>query len=117
MTDDQFEATVRTLPRAAVISLRGGIDASAEQSLNSAYEEAESTEPEAILLDFAAAGYINSTGIALIVGVLARARKSHLRIMASGLSPHYRQVFEITRLTDFMDLYPDESAALAGLMV
>jgi anti-anti-sigma factor len=56
--------------------------------------------------------YINSTGIALVVGLLARARKSHHPIAACGLSPHYREIFEITRLVDYMPVFSDEVAAL-----
>ena len=52
------------------------------------------------MLDFAAVDYINSTGIALIVSVLARARAERRKVVASGLSPHYREIFDITRLSD-----------------
>ena len=114
MAKKRFEATVRFLPQAAVLSLRGDIDSSAEQMFNSAYEEAEMGEPKSILLDFASVDYINSTGIAVIVGLLARARQAHRQIKASGLSAHYQHVFEITRLADFVDLYPDQEAALAA---
>jgi anti-anti-sigma factor len=66
-----------------------------------------------VLLNFADVEYINSTGIALIVGLLARARKHGTRVLAAGLSEHYREIFEITRLADFMELYPDEEGAVA----
>src|SRR5207249_6314301 len=52
--------------------------------------------------------YINSTGIALIVGILARARKERRAIVACSLSAHYQEIFEITRLSDFMRMFPDE---------
>ncbi len=35
-------------------------------------------------------------------------------MLAAGLSDHYREIFEITRLADFMRIFPDERAALAG---
>jgi anti-sigma B factor antagonist len=57
---------------------------------------------------------MNSTGIALVVGLLARARKSKRRIVACGLSPHYREIFEITRLADFMPVFRDETSALTA---
>ena len=57
--------------------------------------------------------YINSTGIALIVGLLARARKSNRRLVVIGLSDHYVEIFHITRLVDFMSIYPDETSVLA----
>jgi hypothetical protein len=45
--------------------------------------------------------------------LLARARKSKRRLLAYGLSDHYVEIFQITRLVDFMNVYPDEASALA----
>ncbi len=101
-------------PRVAVVELRGEINTFAEAVLNSAYDEAERESPDTILLNFTGVDYINSTGIALIVSLLARARKSRIRLLASGLSPHYVEIFNITRLADFMTVYPDEASALAS---
>ncbi|HEV8191545.1 MAG TPA: STAS domain-containing protein [Ktedonobacterales bacterium] len=110
-----FEARVRNQqPRVVVLDLQGEINAFAEESLNAAYAEAEAQQPELILLNFTDVDYINSTGIALIVGLLARARKNHRRLIACGLSPHYVEIFNITRLVDYMNVYPDEVAALAS---
>ena len=57
-----------------------------------------------IRLDFTAVAYINSTGIALIVGLLGRARAAAVPVSACGLTDHYREIFEITRLSDFMTI-------------
>jgi anti-anti-sigma regulatory factor len=38
------------------------------------------------------------------VGLLARARTNGQVLSARGLSEHYRQIFEITRLADFMTI-------------
>ena len=77
-----LEAQVRHLPALAVIDLQGDIDSFAEQALDAAYSEAESQEPLTILLNFTKVDYINSTGIALIVSLLARARKDQRRLAA-----------------------------------
>ena len=61
-------------------------------------------------LDFKGVPYINSTGIAVIVGLLARARRNGQKLGARGLSEHYRQIFEITRLADFMTILDDEGS-------
>ena len=66
-----------------------------------------------MVLDFEGAGYINSTGIALIVGLLAKARARGLPVRAFGLTPHYREIFEITRLADFLAITADEDSAVA----
>ncbi len=112
-----LEAHVRHQPAIAIIDLHGEVNALAENVLNVAYVDAESQESAAILLNFSGVDYINSTGIALIVSLLARARKSHRRLLACGLSDHYVEIFQITRLVDFMSVFPDETSALAGWSV
>lgn len=112
MPAKNLEAQVRHQQGVAIVDLRGEIDAFAEGSLNAAYAAAEGQGTNIILLNFDDVVYINSTGIALIVGLLAQARKSHRRLLACGLSDHYVEIFQITRLIDFMSVFPDETTAL-----
>ena len=111
MTTDTVTA-VRQRDGVAVIDVRGDVDARAEESLDRAWTEALGAEPTAVALNFTDTGYINSTGIALIVGVLASARAHRIPIRAFGLSPHYLEIFEITRLADFLAISPDEDTAV-----
>ncbi len=92
----------------AVLHLAGDVSAAAETALNDAYRGLEG-EP-VVLLDFTRVEYINSTGIALIVGLLAEARKRGQEIQARGLAQHYREIFRITRLSDFLTILDDEGA-------
>jgi anti-anti-sigma factor len=114
MPAKSLEAQVRHQPAVAIVDLHGEINAFAEDRLNAAYAEAESRAPDLILLNFSDVNYINSTGIALIVSLLARARKAKRRLLACGLSDHYVEIFQITRLVDFMNVFPDEKSALAS---
>jgi anti-sigma B factor antagonist len=107
-----LEAEVRQERGVVVLDLRGEINGFAQEALDAAYSEAESNDPETILLNFEEVDYINSTGIALIVGLLAKARVSKRRLVAYGLSDHYVEIFEITRLSDFMSVFPDEQSAV-----
>ena len=68
-------------------------------------------------LNYAGTEFLNSTGIALIVGVLGKARAAKIHVVACGLTNHYQEIFEITRLVDFMDIATDEDAALAATTV
>jgi anti-sigma B factor antagonist len=113
MPANHLEASVRQEPGGAVLDLRGEINGFAQEALDAAYAEAEAKDPEAILLNFEGVDYIDSTGIALIVGLLARARASKRRLLAYGLSDHYVEIFEITRISDFMSVFPDEESALS----
>jgi anti-anti-sigma factor len=112
MTD--YDVAVRGEPPVAVLALTGRIDSEAMTSLNTAYEQAVTDDAKVVLLDFHQVDYINSTGIALIVGVLGRARAEGRRVFASGLTEHYSHIFSITRLSDFIQIYSDVDSAVEG---
>jgi anti-anti-sigma factor len=113
MAVDEFRARVRRRDEVAVVDLEGDIDLAAERALAAAWAEATGTDGP-VVLNFARVGYINSTGIALVVGLLARARQERRPIAACCLSDHYREIFNITRLSDFMGIHPDEQSAVSG---
>ena len=106
MRTAEFAASVSLEETAAVLDLSGEITSAAEQGLLAAYDEVKDTG--VVIFDFADVDYINSTGIALIVGILAQARKSGQEIRARGLAEHYREIFRITRLSDFMTILDDQ---------
>ena len=110
-----FEAEVREKDGVAVLELHGEVDASADEAINAAYEQAISGNPTTVLLNFDHVSYINSTGIALIVGILAEARQSSRNLLACGLSDHYKEIFEITRIADFVTVFDNEDAAVTSV--
>jgi len=48
------------------------------------------------------------------VTLLVRAQRGGGRLVATGLSEHYRQIFSLTRLDDAIEIYDDEAAAVAA---
>jgi anti-anti-sigma factor len=108
-----FSTQIRPFDNLVIIDLMGEIDAFADQEIQSAYAQAESFNTPTIVLNFTQVGYINSTGIALIVGLISRARKTGRHLAVFGLSEHYREIFRITRLADFVTIYNDEPGVLA----
>ena len=109
------ETSVRPVDNAAsVIDILGEITARSEQQLMEAYARASGAETRVVILNFAQLDYMNSGGIGLLVTMLVRANRQKQRLCAYGLNEHYRQIFEVTRLADFMGLYGDEQAAIAG---
>lgn len=107
-----LEARVQRGDGIATVALAGDVDGGAREALDAAYVEAAGAAT--LLLDFGDVAYINSTGIALIVGLLGRARADGVAVAACRLSDHYRQIFEITRLSDFMSIHADERSARAA---
>lgn len=110
MPAERCAITIRRTDRGAVIELAGTVDRAAKDVLESGYRDATQT-PSDVLLDFSGVDYINSTGIAVIVGLLAMARTDGLEVGACGLSDHYQELFRIARLTDHMTIYEDAAAA------
>jgi anti-anti-sigma factor len=110
MADVSFEVRVVPDGEGSVVELRGTVDRAAKDPLEQAYAEATGI-PGEIVLDFNEVDYINSTGIAVIVGLLGLARAESRTVGAVGLTDHYREVFEITRLADFMHIYEDIPAS------
>ena len=115
MATEKCNASVRYQDQIAIIDLDGEIDGFAESALTSAYATAEEGDPAKIVLNFSQVRYINSTGIALIVALMAKARKEQREIAAFGLSDHYTEIFRITRLADFMHIAKVEPSAITEI--
>jgi anti-sigma B factor antagonist len=98
----------------AVIELRGDVTAASESELMDAYREAGAEEIRGIVLDFTGLDYMNSSGIGLLVTFLVRAKRAHQQLSAYGLSDHYRQIFELTRLDEVISVHDDEDQAVAA---
>jgi anti-anti-sigma factor len=114
MPAKHLEASVCQERGGTVLDLRGEINDFAQEPLNAAYAEAEAKDPGAIILNFWGVDYIDSAGIVLIGNLLAKARASKRRLLVYGLSNHYVEIFDITRLSDFVSIFPDEESALSG---
>jgi anti-anti-sigma factor len=102
-------------PTTSIIDIQGEINAYAETALMDAYTLATSNGANNILLNFTDLEYMNSSGIGLLVTLLIRAQRQKQRLAAFGLTDHYRQIFELTRLNEAITIFPDELTALAAL--
>src|SRR5690349_17616904 len=110
MTEREFAAEVIGSPEGMRVRMRGDLDSRADDTLNDAYREVATSGSPSLTLDFHEVDYINSTGIALVVRLLADARRDGRGVRAVGLTPHYQEIFRITRLSDFMDIVEGEAA-------
>ena len=99
---------------ARAIDIRGDITAQSEDVLMDAYNRASEEGVNAVVLNFAGLDYMNSGGIGLLVTLLVRAQRQRQRVLAHGLSDHYRQIFELTRLDEAVGIHDTEDDALAA---
>jgi anti-sigma B factor antagonist len=100
---------------ASVIDIHGEITARSEQPLMDAYARASGPQTRTVILNFAQLDYMNSGGIGLLVTMLVRANRQKQKLSVYGLSEHYRQIFELTRLDEAIGIYDDEASAVAGV--
>jgi anti-sigma B factor antagonist len=103
---------VRRKGTAGVVDIQGDVTAGSEEVLMQAYEGAG--DVTAVILNFAGLSYMNSGGIGLLVTLLVRAKRRSQRLLAFGLSEHYRQIFELTRLDEAIGIHDTEQDALAA---
>jgi anti-anti-sigma factor len=102
-------------PGAVAIAISGDVTAACEKALMAAHEEATDAGAKLVILDFAGMEYMNSGGIGMLVTLLVRGQRRQQRLAAVGLTEHYRQIFELTRLDEAISLHPDADTALAAL--
>ena len=101
----------------ATLRIAGDVTSSSEAELMSGYTRAIEGGAGAIVLDFSGLEYMNSGGIGLLVTLLVRAQRGGVRLLASGLSEHYREILALTRLDEAIEIHEDEGAAIAAVGV
>ena len=115
MLDTRVNMAVRR-PAAgiSIIDIQGDITGASEAVLMAAYEEASADGAKTIVLNFSGLDYMNSSGIGLLVTMLIRAQRQKQKLLAYGLSEHYQQIFELTRLNEAIGIYENEAAAISA---
>jgi len=112
--------TTTTIERArsgdvAFLRITGDVTSASDAELTEGFGAAVDDGARAVALDFSAMEYMNSGGIGLLVTLLVRAQRSGVRLLAIGLSDHYRQILALTRLDEAIEILPDEAAAMAAV--
>jgi anti-sigma B factor antagonist len=115
MTEGSLAAEVRKVSeRTSVVDIKGDVTAAADAALGAAYGEASGQFTRSVVLNFAGLEYMNSSGIGMLVTLLVRANRQRQRLLACGLSEHYRQIFELTRLDEAIGIYDNEADAIGA---
>jgi anti-sigma B factor antagonist len=110
-----MSTTVDIVPAgsAAILRIHGEITGTSEGPLMDAYAGV-SPGVRSVVLDFGDLEYMNSGGIGLLVTLLVRVQRAGQKLLAIGLSEHYREILALTRLDEAIGIHADEGAALAA---
>src|ERR687897_163060 len=113
MPQTQVKMNVRKASeKVCVIDIEGELTAFSEDVLMDAYNQASERGARIIILNFKGLEYMNSSGIGLLVTLLIRVNREKQRLLTYGLTEHYRNIFQITRLDDAISIYESEEEAV-----
>ena len=72
------------------------------------------TEKRAIIVDLSDVSYIDSAGLAALIQAMQKVEGYGGKFMLAGLQETVRSIFEISRLDQVFQIFPDADSALAG---
>ena len=96
----------------SIINIKGDVTAVTGEAIENAYHKLNTHGVKKILLYFDKDGYINSGGIAVLIGVASESAKNKQKIRITGLSSHFQKIFHMVGLTKYTEIYPSEESAL-----
>lgn len=110
----RLHVATRQAGHAWVIDLQGDLTKSAEVELLELHqwEKGLPNSCTALVLNFKEVGYINSLGIAILIRIVRALYKAECPAFAFGLTPHYKKLFRMVGLTEYMTIYDDEYSVM-----
>ncbi|NJO82423.1 MAG: STAS domain-containing protein [Blastochloris sp.] len=114
MLEDELSVGIRERDGVAIIDLIGDVTTFADRKINSAYAQVTNQGAKHVLLNFRQNDYINSAGIAILIGIVTEVNRNSQRLAVSGLSQHFQKIFRMVGLAQYADIYQDEDDAVRG---
>lgn len=96
----------------SMIRIKGDVTAATGVKIEEAYQKVTNDGANKILLLFEKESYINSGGIAILIGIAAESREKKQTIRITGLSGHFQKIFHMVGLTKYTEIFPTEESAL-----
>jgi anti-anti-sigma regulatory factor len=84
-------------------------------AIEDAYRIIDHERAKKILMRFDEDTYFNSEGIKSILLILAEARKNDQQVGITGLSEHFKKIFNMVGITKLAKIFEGEDKALRGL--
>lgn len=109
---EPMRVTTKEQDGVGIMLLEGDVTNSAEQAMEAAYEKLSSAGLRKILLNFSKVEYINSAGLAVMIGLLSKSRKEGRQLCACGLTPHFQKIFDMVGITKYVPHFDSVEAAL-----
>jgi anti-anti-sigma factor len=106
--------TERLADSTYVVSVAGELDMFSAPPFDAAVQGALDAGASSLIVDLSECGFMDSTGISILVSANARLNHSRKPVAVVTDDPNVRQVLRITGVDIIIGLYPSRAAALAG---
>jgi anti-sigma B factor antagonist len=104
---------IRWNDKTAIVDVAGEIDLNTSNAFQQELLAVLDKSPRRIVVNLSGVSYMDSSGVASLVKLLSRVRRSSAGLRLFGLTDRVRGVFEITRLDSVFEIFPTEEEALA----
>src|SRR2546430_16715827 len=101
--------------RSSVVPLKGEIDLHVSPSVTASLNAMIEKKPERLVVDLSDVTYIDSAGLAALIEAMQKVEAYGGKILLDGLEENVRAIFEIPRLDQVFQRFPEAEAALAGV--
>ncbi len=95
-----------------VVSVEGEINIDTSPQLRKAFDRYSKEGINKVIIDCKGLFYIDSSGLATLIELLQRLKKSNGELKICGLSEKVKSVFEITKLDKLFDICPSRGQAV-----
>src|SRR5947199_8928793 len=100
--------------RPNVLPLKGEIDLHVSPVVTASLTAMIEKKPQRLVVDLSDVTYIDSAGLAALIGAMQKVEGYGGKFLLAGLQETVRSIFEISRLDQVFQIFPDADAALAG---
>ena len=100
--------------RPNVLPLKGEIDLHVSPVVTASLNAMIEKKPKHLVVDLSAVSYIDSAGLAALIEAMQKVEGYGGNFTLVGLQETVRSIFEISRLDQVFQIFPDADAALAG---
>ena len=100
--------------RSSVLPLKGEIDLHVSPSVTASLNAMIEKKPRRLVVDLSEVTYIDSAGLAALIEAMQKVEGYGGKFLLAGLQETVRSIFEISRLDQVFQIFPDADAARAS---
>jgi anti-sigma B factor antagonist len=95
-----------------VCVMEGEININTAVQLRKDFEEIIKNNDKKVLMDFSAVSYVDSSGLATLIEMLQRLKKTGGKLRLCNMDQKVKNIFEVTKLYKFFEIFETQEGAI-----